>query len=100
MTSHLQNVDLPDILRVETTQHTGITDIQGEVTMNSITYIGMDVHTTNYTLCAFTLQTQTPIFERILKTIFLSGIGRGAQRMLVHYQGFVTHWPRALPAKH
>ena len=31
--------------------------------MNSITYIGMDVHTTNYTLCAFTLQTQTPFFE-------------------------------------
>ena len=100
MTSHLQNVDLPVILRVETAQYTGITDIQGEVTMNSITYIGMDAHTTNYTLCAFILQTQTPIFERILKTIFLSGIGRGAQRMLVHYPGFVTHWPRALPAKH
>lgn len=31
--------------------------------MYSITYIGMDVHTTNYTLCAFTLQTQTPFFE-------------------------------------
>lgn len=31
--------------------------------MNSITYIGMDVHTTNYTLCAFTMQTQTPFFE-------------------------------------
>lgn len=31
--------------------------------MNSITYIGMDVHTTNYTLCAFTLQTQTPFCE-------------------------------------
>ena len=31
--------------------------------MNSITYIGMDVHTKNYTLCAFTLQTQTPFFE-------------------------------------
>lgn len=26
--------------------------------MNSITYIGMDVHTTNYTLCAFTLEGQ------------------------------------------
>ena len=63
MTSHLQNVDLPVILRVETAQYTGITKIQGEVTMNSITYIGMDVHTTNYTLCAFTLQTQTPFFE-------------------------------------
>ena len=37
---------------------------------------------------------------RSLKAIFLSGIGRGAQRMLVHYPGFVTHWPRALPAKH
>ena len=36
---------------------------------------------------------------RILKTIFLSGIGRGAQRMLVHHPGFVTHWPRALPDK-
>ena len=49
MTSHLQNVDLPVILRVSKTQYTGITDIQGEVTMNSITYIGMDVNTTNYT---------------------------------------------------
>lgn len=63
MTSHLQNVDLPVILRVSTTQYTGITKIQGEVTISSITYIGMDVHTTNYTLCAFTLQTQTPFFE-------------------------------------
>ena len=63
MTSHLQNVDLPVILRVQKAQYTGITDIQGEVTMNSITYIGMDVHTTNYTLCAFTLQTQQPFFE-------------------------------------
>ena len=70
MTSHLQNVDLPDILRVETTQYTGITDIQGEVTMNSITYIGMDVHTTNYTLCAFTLQTQTPFFELQIRPEF------------------------------
>ncbi len=31
--------------------------------MNIITYIGMDVHTTNYTLCAFTMQTQTPFCE-------------------------------------
>ena len=31
MTSHLQNVDLPVILRVSTTQYTGITDIQGEI---------------------------------------------------------------------
>lgn len=63
MTSHLQNVDLPVIIRVEEAHYTGITDIQGEVTMNSITYIGMDVHTTNYTLCAFTLQTQTPFLN-------------------------------------
>ena len=71
MTSHLQNVDLPDILRVETTQYTGITDIQGEVTMNSITYIGMDAHTTNYTLCAFTLQTQSPFFELQVRPEFV-----------------------------
>ena len=32
--------------------------IQGGVTMTSITYIGMDVHTTNYTLCAFSLEGQ------------------------------------------
>lgn len=31
--------------------------------MSSITYIGMDVHTTNNTLCVFTLQTQPPFFE-------------------------------------
>ena len=67
MTSHLQNVDLPVILRVSKTQYTGITDIQGEVTMNSITYIGMDVHTTNYTLCAFSLQTQKPFYEMQIK---------------------------------
>ena len=71
MTSHLQNVDLPVILRVSTTQYTGITDIQGEVTMNSITYIGMDVHTTNYTLCAFTLQTQSPFFELQVRPEFV-----------------------------
>ena len=35
--------------------------------MNSITYIGMDVHTTNYTLCAFTLQGQTPFAELQIK---------------------------------
>ena len=67
MTSHLQNVDLPVILRVPTAQYTGITNIQGEVTMNSITYIGMDVHTTNYTLCAFSLQTQKPFYEMQIK---------------------------------
>ena len=71
MTSHLQNVDLPVILRVSKTQYTGITDIQGEVTMNSITYIGMDVHTTNYTLCAFTLQTQSPFFELQVRPEFV-----------------------------
>ena len=32
--------------------------IQGGVTMTSIAYIGIDVHTTNYTLCAFTLEGQ------------------------------------------
>ena len=71
MTSHLQNVDLPVILRVSKTQYTGITDIQGEVTMNSVTYIGMDVHTTNYTLCAFTLQTQSPFFELQVRPEFV-----------------------------
>ena len=35
--------------------------------MNSITYIGMDVLTTSYTLCAFTLQTQQPFFELQIK---------------------------------
>ncbi len=70
MTSHLQNEDLPVILRVEITQYTGITKIQGEVTMNSITYIGMDVHTTNYTLCAYTLQTQKPFCEIQIKPEF------------------------------
>ena len=35
--------------------------------MNSITYIGMDVHTTNYTLCAFSLQTQKPFYEMQIK---------------------------------
>ncbi len=31
--------------------------------MNSITYIGMDVHTTNYTLCAFTMEGQKTFAE-------------------------------------
>lgn len=35
--------------------------------MISITYIGMDVHTTNYTLSAFTLQGQTPFAEIEIK---------------------------------
>ncbi len=31
--------------------------------MNSITYIGMDVHTTNYTLCAYTMEGQETFAE-------------------------------------
>ncbi len=31
--------------------------------MNNITYIGMDVHTTNYTLCAFTMEGQKTFTE-------------------------------------
>ncbi len=38
--------------------------------MNRITYIGMDVHTTNYTLCAYTLQTQKPFCEIQIKPEF------------------------------
>ena len=95
MTSHLQNVDLPVILRVHTTQYTGITKIQGEVTMNSITYIGMDVHTTNYTLCAFTMQTQQPFCELQIKPEFealkkyltkLDEIQGGNSRFLCGYE--------------
>ena len=71
MTYHLQIVELPVTRSVSTTQYTGITCIQGEVIMNSITYIGMDVHTTNYTLCAFTLQTQTPFFELQVRPEFV-----------------------------
>ena len=71
MTYHLQIVELPVTRNVSTTQYTGITYIQGEVTMNSITQIGMDVHTTNYTLCAFTLQTQSPFFELQVRPEFV-----------------------------
>ena len=28
--------------------------------MRSILYIGMDVHTTNYTLCSYSMETQQP----------------------------------------
>ena len=35
--------------------------------MNSITYNDMDVHTTNYTLCAHTLQGRTPFAELQIK---------------------------------
>lgn len=38
--------------------------------MNSIIYIGMDVHTTNYTLCAFSLETQRPYCELQIKPEF------------------------------
>ncbi len=31
--------------------------------MSIITYIGMDVHTTNYTLCAFTMEGQKTFAE-------------------------------------
>ena len=45
--------------------------------MTSILYIGMDVHTTNYTLCSYTLETQQPFgrmqvepdYKQILKYI-------------------------------
>ncbi len=35
--------------------------------MNSITYIGMDVHTTNYTLCAYTMEGQKTFAETQIK---------------------------------
>ena len=63
--------------------------------MNSITYIGMDVHTTNYTLCAFTLQTQQPFFELQIKPEFealkkyltkLDEIQGGNSRFLCGYE--------------
>lgn len=38
--------------------------------MNSIIYIGMDVHTTNYTLCAYTLATMTPFGEMQIEPEF------------------------------
>lgn len=31
--------------------------------MTSITYVGMDVHTTNYTLCAYNNEEQRPFAE-------------------------------------
>ena len=45
--------------------------------MTSILYIGMDVHTTNYTLCIYTLETQQsfgrvqvePDYKQVLKYI-------------------------------
>ena len=45
--------------------------------MTSILYIGMDVHTTNYTLCSYSLETQQPFgrmqvepdYKQILKYI-------------------------------
>ena len=45
--------------------------------MTSILYIGMDVHTTNYTLCSYTMETQRPFgrmqvepeYKQILKYI-------------------------------
>lgn len=46
---------LPVILIKEQSKYDGDYHIQGGVTMNSITYIGMDVHSTNYVLCAFTM---------------------------------------------
>ena len=31
--------------------------------MNSITYIGLDVHTTNYTICAYTIENDKTFAE-------------------------------------
>ena len=33
---------------------------EGDLTMNSILYVGLDVHTTNYTICTY-----EPEFDRI-----------------------------------
>ena len=49
--------------------------------MTSIAYIGIDVHTTNYTLCAFTLEGQkvfgqtsiNPDIDELLKYLSASG---------------------------
>lgn len=54
----MQNVGLPVILIKEQIKYGRDYHIQGGATMNSITYIGMDVHSTNYTLCAYTVEGQ------------------------------------------
>ena len=49
--------------------------------MNSITYIGMDVHTTNYTLCCYSVEDDRffaeievkPDYQDVLKYIKRSG---------------------------
>ena len=51
-------MDLPVILVMQHTKQDRDYHIQGGVTMTSITYIGMDVHTTNYTLCAYSMEGQ------------------------------------------
>ena len=48
-------MDLPVILKVQRKSNWNY-HIQGGVTMTSITYIGMDVHTTNFTLCCYSFE--------------------------------------------
>ncbi len=49
VTHDLQNMDLSVILRVQKTKYKYVNHIQGGVPMTSITYVELDVHTTNYT---------------------------------------------------
>ncbi len=53
MTSHLHQRGFTRIIHVDAKQHEGGDyRIQKEATMYRILKIGMDVHSTNYTLCA------------------------------------------------
>ena len=59
--------------------------------MTSILYIGMDVHTTNYTLCSYSLETQQPFgrmqvepdYKQILK--YISFLGYSDKQILYGY---------------
>ena len=54
---------------------TGLPHTIGGITMSSIFYVGMDVHTTNYTMCCYTINDDTdfarvelvPNYKQILK---------------------------------
>ena len=49
-------MDLPVILKVQTKSTQESPHTRGGVIMTSIIYVGMDVHTTNYTLCCYSME--------------------------------------------
>ncbi|MDY3226012.1 MAG: hypothetical protein SOW84_09140 [Candidatus Faecousia sp.] len=59
--------------------------------MTSITYIGMDVHTTNFTLCCYSFEDDKVYATVQVKPEYIAYADRAADRLKHKYQRIVLH---------